>query len=396
MNDICKNTELFVNILGMSRTSAVQQWDHEAFQRAFKWANYFEQVYRKTKSKPLIMEKIIKQLEIVCSDADIKLGLSTLTFQDLPKSSLILRKNLLENPYLSNEFYLELIGLCNKDTEAQDNYKSQLHSLSKLKATLQILQLVQKRFEVLAVKDGDSGISEATGCSSTSEDHQQLSANCEDDNTASINITKGHMTANAILLRKCLNNVFNQDCLTPEKMRQLHIKLANMVKHDRGIDVLLYALVVEVSAPEDDKISQYIIEFIEEILLEAWKDNWKYFLQLPIQKLLAKCSSMYPKFLQLYKNMLEYCGNHLHKAITKNNYELNMEKSGCERDEQMHKYYYYLLQKFFEALTQITPDCEYHVEALIRQQCESIPNDANKDTHVWKKLSHDLMVSTSI
>ena len=44
MNDISKNTELFVNILGMSRTSGVQKWDHEAFQRAFRWANFFEQV----------------------------------------------------------------------------------------------------------------------------------------------------------------------------------------------------------------------------------------------------------------------------------------------------------------------------------------------------------------
>ena len=44
MNDIVKNTELFVNILGMSRTSEVQKWDHEAFQRAFRWAHYFEQV----------------------------------------------------------------------------------------------------------------------------------------------------------------------------------------------------------------------------------------------------------------------------------------------------------------------------------------------------------------
>lgn len=44
MNDISKNTELFVNILGMSRTSGVQKWDHEAFQRAFRWANFLEQV----------------------------------------------------------------------------------------------------------------------------------------------------------------------------------------------------------------------------------------------------------------------------------------------------------------------------------------------------------------
>ena len=44
MNDILKNVEPFLNILGMSHSSVVQQWDQEAFNRAFKWAHFFEQV----------------------------------------------------------------------------------------------------------------------------------------------------------------------------------------------------------------------------------------------------------------------------------------------------------------------------------------------------------------
>ena len=45
MEQILKNTALFVNILGTSRTSAVQQWDVQEFKRALKWADYFQQVF---------------------------------------------------------------------------------------------------------------------------------------------------------------------------------------------------------------------------------------------------------------------------------------------------------------------------------------------------------------
>ena len=44
MNSINKNIELFINILGMARTSTVLKWDKEALLRAFRWAQYFEQV----------------------------------------------------------------------------------------------------------------------------------------------------------------------------------------------------------------------------------------------------------------------------------------------------------------------------------------------------------------
>ena len=45
MEQILKNTALFINVMGMSRTSAVQQWDIEELKKAFKWADYFQQVF---------------------------------------------------------------------------------------------------------------------------------------------------------------------------------------------------------------------------------------------------------------------------------------------------------------------------------------------------------------
>ena len=43
MNEILKNTHIFVEVLSMARCSVVQQWNEDAFQKAFKWANYFEE-----------------------------------------------------------------------------------------------------------------------------------------------------------------------------------------------------------------------------------------------------------------------------------------------------------------------------------------------------------------
>ena len=44
MNEILKNTHVFVDVLCMSRCDTVRQWDEGAFQKAYKWANYFEEV----------------------------------------------------------------------------------------------------------------------------------------------------------------------------------------------------------------------------------------------------------------------------------------------------------------------------------------------------------------
>lgn len=94
MNNIQTNTALFVNILSMSRTSEVQKWDHEAFQRAFRWAHYFEQVHKKTKSKQNVAEKISHHLSEACSNVGSRLGLSPLLYSDLPNSTNILRTRL--------------------------------------------------------------------------------------------------------------------------------------------------------------------------------------------------------------------------------------------------------------------------------------------------------------
>ena len=159
----------------------------------------FFQVYKKTKAKPNAVEKISQHLSDACCQVDAKLGLSPLKYVDLPHATRILRKNLLENPYLSNDFYLQLVGQFHAHPEKEESFKNQLHSLSKLKATLQILQLVQKRFENLPNNGEDKVESKIANPTTVGEDKAK-----------EISITKGQITANAILLKKCLLNVITQ------------------------------------------------------------------------------------------------------------------------------------------------------------------------------------------
>ncbi|XP_057313694.1 uncharacterized protein LOC130655007 [Hydractinia symbiolongicarpus] len=381
MNDIVKNTELFVNILGMSRTSAVQKWDREAFQRAFRWAHYFEQVHKKTKSKSHVVEKISKHLTDACSQIDSKIGLSPLSYTDLPSASAILRKNLLENPYLSNDFYLELVSQFHSQPEEKENFKSQLHSLSKLKATLQILQLIQKRFEDCAVseRDKDSGIAD--------DDTTELKM-------GELAVTKGQITANAVLLRKCLLNVIKQaPSLCNERKFQLHNKLENMIRHERGVDVLLLSLICD---DKDAEVSNYLLSFIEDILVPKWKENWKGFLQLPLSKLFSQCFVVYSDFKRVYFDLMQHCGKKLQEEIEKHDFVLLMEKSDCSPNEQMCKYYYFLFHNLLQTLSQTNLECEMQVEAFVRKQCEGLSDHTVTESNVWRKLSHDMMVSSAI
>ena len=47
MEEVLKNASSFIDVLGMSRSSMIRQWDAEALHRSFKWAAYFEQVIAK-------------------------------------------------------------------------------------------------------------------------------------------------------------------------------------------------------------------------------------------------------------------------------------------------------------------------------------------------------------
>ena len=152
------------------------------------------------------MEKISKQLDMLCSEVDVKCGLQPIKYEDLPHVSQILRKNLLENPHLNSEFYLELISQLKDPLQQEVTYKKQLQTLSKLKATLQILQLIQKRFESKQEKKDEElqGVEE--------EEEECVASDCLHHHGTK----KSQITANASLLRKCLLNVIgsgNQDSL---------------------------------------------------------------------------------------------------------------------------------------------------------------------------------------
>lgn len=59
MDEVIKNTHSFVDILCMARGEAVQRWDEDTFHRAFKWAQYFEQVLKPSSFKLSASQTIV-------------------------------------------------------------------------------------------------------------------------------------------------------------------------------------------------------------------------------------------------------------------------------------------------------------------------------------------------
>ena len=90
---------------------------------------------------------------------------------------------------MSNEFYLELVSQLN--LSEVDEMKRHIGSLSKLKATLQILQLmIQKKYEALSdIRNEDLLV--------------------EGKRKEHLNKEKVQLNANAELLKKCLKNILN-------------------------------------------------------------------------------------------------------------------------------------------------------------------------------------------
>ncbi|XP_002159683.3 uncharacterized protein LOC100210454 isoform X1 [Hydra vulgaris] len=373
MNDLNKNIELFVNILGMARTSTVEKWDKEAFLRAFKWAHYFEQVYKKTKLKPNVAEKISQQLEVACSDINAKLGLSPLSYSDFERATHILRKYLLENPYLSNEFYLELVSQL-KLSEV-DEMKKHIGSLSKLKAALQILQLMlHKKYDTQSeIRNRD----------------------IESHHKEHITKEKIQLNTNAELLKKCLKNILNSGTCNGSL---LYKKLLSMVNQKKGIDVLIMTLVF---GERDEKVAKYVLDFIKDVMVITWKNEWRDFLQIPSIHLFADCAKEYNVFFEEYLKMLEFCAEKLQKELEENpeiqfdfydspsNNECSAN-NGCSSSGVST--YYYLLQNSIQTLAKSSCESEEKVLNFLKKRCSTLSSNTS-DRNVWKKLACAMKIS---
>nr|XP_054754193.1 uncharacterized protein LOC129260190 [Lytechinus pictus] len=105
MNEVMRNAKTFLGLVQTAKTDAAAHWNQEAFQRAMKWAEYFEGVYKKLETKVDVATKFSRGLEIISSQAGACPGPSPVTFADLKHSRRMLLKILLQNPYLSGEIY---------------------------------------------------------------------------------------------------------------------------------------------------------------------------------------------------------------------------------------------------------------------------------------------------
>ena len=82
--------------------------------------------------------------------------------------------------------------------------------------------------------------------------------------------------------------------------------------------------------------------------------------------------------------------------MSRNGYLLVMEKVETNTDHQMCKYYYYLLQNFLVTLAQLSAPNEITVEMLIRDNCANLGEEIEPEANVWKKLSQDMMIASTM
>lgn len=110
MEEVKRNITTFLEILQIGRTESIAHWDESNFKRAQQWARYAEEVYKKLKNKPSLVQLLAKHVNhLNVSDLTLKFD-----FSDLQHATERLRVILLQNPHLSSvqfSFVIEMYGV---------------------------------------------------------------------------------------------------------------------------------------------------------------------------------------------------------------------------------------------------------------------------------------------
>lgn len=375
MNEVLKNCELFVNILRMSRTVQVQRWDREAFQRAFRWAAYFEQVYKKGHAKPGFADKLDLHLEKVLTGKDSCLGVSKLRFADLEKVTDILLNNLLQNPHLNVDFYLQLVAQFQQQRAGDEGegFVDEVKALAKLKATLQVLQLVQRRFcsedDLIPVRK------QPVLSLPPSPTHSQQ------------HIPRYVIKANAIILRRCLANSIGVGPTISESVRtQLYSKLAGVLGQGAGEEVLFTALTSSASSASGEavqaaRVTAFVLQFVEEVVCEGWSLNWLDFLQLPLRDLLCRTARDMPEFASMYARVLCACADGLQSEICAHERALLASRDGdSEASEHVCARSFASLKRHIDTACAMSRNMQAMLCKIAEERC------ADDDAGVWSAL----------
>ncbi|XP_030074876.1 Fanconi anemia group F protein [Microcaecilia unicolor] len=137
MEAILENLERFVEVLAVSQSDSVKDWDHLTVQRAFQWCSYFQHIHQRFQTHGLIRTALEDRLCVI--NKELKTSMENyrfVSFEDLGFCEEILYAFLLQNPALPKVLYEFLLS------ELKDGSKPMVNCISRiirLKAASQVL-----------------------------------------------------------------------------------------------------------------------------------------------------------------------------------------------------------------------------------------------------------------
>ena len=140
----------------IGKSESVIHWDESNFSRAQRWAQYAEQVYRKLKNKPSLVQVLSNFMK------ETNTGGVQFTFNDLQVATEKLRQVLLNNPHLSSTQFSQVLDMYQVDFHAESNKNlekvvTDAYSISCSKGTFLMLSSIKDKLE------GDKSTGRAEG-----------------------------------------------------------------------------------------------------------------------------------------------------------------------------------------------------------------------------------------
>jgi len=285
----------------MARCDAVQQWDEGAFQKAYKWANYFEEVYRRLKIKPPLAQKLDKYLENFNKSGQICLGNFKLSLEVLGKSKSLLRQFLLQNCHLTESQYqltLQLYGLRVGDAQDCGNNNDLItdaYHLSKTKASLHLLCKMRDRLTEDMRLSKDRAFMPTSSRPHLSNGEEFLSAVSSEEVCMDV-------TAHCLFKQVQHQLTFGD---THSRRKVLFEKLQVLAEQTNGLRSIITSLLFTSddcqSGERGSSVTQLILEWLLEFLSKP-KPN-PCLMSVP-SRLLGRVAFMYEPFFKLYLSHL--------------------------------------------------------------------------------------------
>lgn len=284
----------------MARCDAVQQWDENAFEKAYKWASYFEEVYQRLQTKPLLAEKLDKYLANFNKSGQIYLGNLKLSLEVLGKSKSLLRQFLLQNPHLSEsqyemtlKLYASKVGEWLDCSTSNDLHKDASH-LSQTRAAVQLLSKMRDRLTEDMKSTKDRIVKETSSTSPLSKVEEFPSAVTSEDIVVDV-------------AAQCLfKHVEHQlQYGAPKNKTELCDKLKILAEQENGLNSIISSLLL---SPDDcqsrqqvQNVTQFILHWLLEFLSKIKPDPC---LMSIHPHLLSRVAFMYSPFFELYLSHL--------------------------------------------------------------------------------------------